>query len=157
MPSLEKRAELGTAYTKYIYLNPWLLPGLAMSEIYRYNGFNQLVSTSKGTNTVEYSYYASGLRATKKAGIDETRYILDGGNVVAERVGNTTTAKYIRGVNLLYSEISGTTSWYSYNAHGDVVQLMNEHGVALKSYDYDAFGAVQFQVNYLSCSCRPMG
>ena len=66
--------------------------GLALVELYRYNGFNQMVSASMGVNTVTYSYYPSGLRAAKTSGMAETRYILDGGNVALETVGASVTA-----------------------------------------------------------------
>ena len=45
-------------------------------------------------------------------------------------------ATYLRGANL----ISDGTSYYLYNAHGDVVQLTDSTGAVTKSYDYDAFG-----------------
>jgi RHS repeat-associated protein len=35
---------------------------------------------------------------------------------------------------------SGTTSYYGYDAHGDVRYLMNSGGVVSDTYDYDAFG-----------------
>ena len=57
---------------------------------------------------------------------------LDGsGNVIA---------KYIRGLNILTSEIDNVTSYYLFNAHGDVVQLTDELGIVTKSYSYSAFG-----------------
>ena len=34
----------------------------------------------------------------------------------------------------------GETYYYTFNAHGDVVGLMNESNQLAKSYDYDAFG-----------------
>jgi len=37
---------------------------------------------------------------------------------------------------------SGTTSYYGYDAHGDVRYLMNSSGVATDTYDYDAFGNI---------------
>jgi RHS repeat-associated protein len=37
---------------------------------------------------------------------------------------------------------SGTTSYYGYDAHGDVRSLMNNGGVVTDTYDYDAFGNV---------------
>lgn len=47
--------------------------------------------------------------------------------------------KYIRGLNLA-AMVSGTdTSYYLYNAHGDVVQLTDGSGTITKNYAYDAF------------------
>jgi len=99
-----------------------------------------LISTAIGTDTITYSYYPSGLRAGKSVNGVETRFILDGGNVVLESTGGSITGKYVRGINLLYSVIGGATNWYLFNAHGDVVQLANTSGVITKNYQYDAFG-----------------
>ena len=52
---------------------------------------------------------------------------------------------YIRGTNLVakYNYCNGTKSEYTYytqNAHGDVVNLTDETGKVTKTYTYDAFG-----------------
>jgi RHS repeat-associated protein len=67
-------------------------------------------------------------------------FVLDGGNVVIETRDAVVTAKYVRGVNLLYATIENATRWYLYNGHGDVVQLTSTGGTVVKSYAYDAFG-----------------
>ena len=65
---------------------------------------------------------------------------LDGGNVIAELSNGTLTAKYLRGMNLISRTDSSRTTYYLFNAHGDVVDLANSSGSSVKSYDYDAFG-----------------
>ena len=45
-------------------------------------------------------------------------------------------ANYIYGIKLIQSGYS----WYLYNAHGDVVQLVDGSGTVTKSYDYDPYG-----------------
>ena len=64
----------------------------------------------------------------------------DGGNVIAELNNGTLTAKYLRGMNLISRTDSSRTTYYLFNAHGDVVDLANSSGSSVKSYDYDAFG-----------------
>ena len=64
----------------------------------------------------------------------------DGGNVIAELSNGTLTAKYLRGMNLISRTDSSRTTYYLFNAHGDVVDLANSSGSSVKSYDYDAFG-----------------
>jgi len=117
-----------------------LSSNLASSELNRYNGLNQLVSARVGADELTYSYYPSGLRASKKVNTNETKYILDGANVVLESVGGSVTNKYLRGHNLISSTIGGTEYWYYYNAHGDVVLLTDSNSVIKKAYVYDAFG-----------------
>lgn len=117
-----------------------LTNGVASCELNSYNGFNQLIETDADNVTVKYTYYPSGLRASKDVNGTETDYITDGADVVAEVSDGDITAQYIRGINLLYSTIDGDISYYLYNAHGDVVQLADTAGVVTKVYDYDAFG-----------------
>ncbi|MEA4833164.1 hypothetical protein SDC9_123681 [bioreactor metagenome] len=37
---------------------------------------------------------------------------------------NAVTVTYIRGINLIASDVDGVRTYYLYNAHGDVVGLM---------------------------------
>ena len=60
--------------------------------------------------------------------------------MVAEVQNNTVTANYLRVINLISRAAGTTTEYYLFNAHGDVVNLVNTDGTVTKSYDYDAFG-----------------
>ena len=53
------------------------------------------------------------------------------------------TTSYLRGINLISRTAGNTTEYYLFNAHGDVVNLVNTNGTVTKSYDYDAFGNEQ--------------
>lgn len=53
--------------------------------------------------------------------------------------GSAKETVYIRGLNLIAS-VSEETSYYLYNAHGDVVQLTDQVGAVTHEYKYDAFG-----------------
>ena len=44
---------------------------------------------------------------------------------------------------MIYGEISGTTSYYLKDAHGDVTALADAAGTITKNYLYDAFGNEQ--------------
>lgn len=105
-----------------------------------YDGFNQLKKVTSGGVVAEYQYNADGQRTTKNINGIEIRHIWDGQNIAAEMTGNTMTAKYIQGINLIYSEMEGTVNYYLFNGHGDVVQLTNSSGNVVKTYEYDAFG-----------------
>ena len=108
-------------------------------ELSEYDGFNQLVKTTKDGVVTEYTYKPDGLRLSK----NDTTHIWDGQNIVAELDGNIVTVVYIRGINLICDLYSGDRTFYSYNAHGDVVQLTNAYGNVTKDYRYDAFGVEQ--------------
>ena len=71
-----------------------------------------------------------------------TRHIWDGMNISADVSGGTVNT-YIRGINLLRATIGGVTQYYLYNAHGDVIQLVDGNGAVTKTYAYDAFGVEQ--------------
>ena len=107
---------------------------------YGYDGFQRQTSVTAGDRTTTYAYNAQGIRTSKTCGSSRTSFLLDGGNVIAELSNGTLTAKYLRGMNLISRTDSSRTTYYLFNAHGDVVDLANSSGSSVKSYDYDAFG-----------------
>ena len=117
--------------------------GVVGGELNRYNGYNQLVETYVEEGKLTYAYDPSGLRVSKDVFGSETQYVLDGANVALEPTGGSVSATYVRGINLIYSNIDATTSYYLYNAHGDVTQLADASGIVIKNYAYDAFGVEQ--------------
>ena len=91
---------------------------------------------------MSYTYNGQGLRSGKTVNGTTQKHIWDGQNIVLELRGSTVVSKYIRGINLIYSQLEGNTEkvYYLYNGHGDVVQLTNGSEAVTKSYAYDAFG-----------------
>ena len=128
-----------SAYVLEANANPSPSPiqGTTLNE---YNGFNQLKKSINGNIIAEYQYNADGLRSKKTTNGIETRHIWDGQNIAIELVDNIVAAKYVRGINLIRSDMAGTVNYYLFNGHGDVVQLTNSSGNVIKTYDYDAFG-----------------
>ena len=106
---------------------------------YEYNLIGQQTKSTTNGKSVCYSYNAQGIRTAKVTSNRYTSYYLDAANVAAEDVNGNITS-YIRGINLIASISEGGTYYYTFNAHGDVVGLMNESNQLAKSYDYDAFG-----------------
>ena len=47
---------------------------------------------------------------------------------IAGDANNGAVTKYIRGIQLISSKTGSNESFYTYNAHGDVVQLTNGNG-----------------------------
>ena len=113
--------------------------GVASSANYGYNGFNQLAAQTVNDVSSTFAYNADGIRTAKLTEGVLTGYLLDGGNVVAELEDDALSASYLRGANLI-SRTANTTEYYTFNAHGDVVGLVNTAGTQTKTYDYDAFG-----------------
>ena len=109
-------------------------------EINEYNGFNQLITTIKDGAEIGYAYKPDGSRLSKTVDGVTTTHLWDGGNIVAELAGSAVKDIYLRGINLIYKQESSVKEYYSYNAHGDVVQLADSLGNVTKDYKYDAFG-----------------
>ena len=109
-------------------------------EIYKYNEFNEMTSfESNKESKWEYAYLPNGLRYRKSNATNFDRYIWDrNGNIIAEINGEgNLTSKYVRGNKLISKNGNG---YFGYDGHGSVVNISNESGKSIKSYDYDAFG-----------------
>ena len=109
-------------------------------EIYKYNEFNEMTSfESNKESKWEYAYLPNGLRYRKSNASHFDRYVWDrNGNIIAEMNGEgNLTNKYVRGNKLISKD---GNEYYGYDGHGSVVNISNESGKFIKSYDYDAFG-----------------
>ena len=118
------------------------------TETNTYDGLNQLIGFTDGETTASYKYNASGLRYEKTVNGETINHVWDGNKqIVADVIDNQFYEAdcYIRGTNLVakYNYWNGDKSEYTYytqNAHGDVVNLTDKDGNITKSYRYDAFG-----------------
>ena len=137
---------VGTAATNYTYDangNQKTAETADGTLQYGYDGLNRMTAAAEPGMSSSYSYGANGLRTSKTVDGVTTTYVWDGDQIVLEQIGST-VRKYIRGLNLA-AMVSGTdTSYYLYNAHGDVVQLTDGSGTITKNYAYDAFGCELF-------------
>ena len=113
--------------------------GSLTGATYTYNIFGQLTAASENGQTAAYAYNAQGIRTCKATATSQTYFLLDGGNVVGEHVGSKTVT-YLRGVNLISRSDGSKKTYYLFNAHGDVTELLSDTGTVTHKYDYDAFG-----------------
>ena len=143
----QKTQGLLTDLTTYTYdangnlLSKTVLAGNdgAAGSTYVYNTLNQLVSATENQRTAAYAYNAQGIRTAKVTFSTRTNYLLDGANVVGERL-NGEYVSYLRGANLISRTSGDETDFYLFNAHGDVTGLADSTGASTRAYDYDAFG-----------------
>ena len=143
----QKTQGLLTDLTTYIYdangnlLSKTVLAGNggAAGSTYAYNTLNQLVSATENQRTAAYAYNAQGIRTAKVTFSTRTNYLLDGANVVGERL-NGEYVSYLRGANLISRTDEDGTDYYLFNAHGDLAGLADSTGTNTRTYDYDAFG-----------------
>ncbi len=118
------------------------------TETNKYDALNQLISFTDGDTTASYAYNVDGLRYEKIVDGQRINHVWDGSKqIIADVIDNQFYEAdcYIRGTNLVakYNYRNGNKSEYTYytqNAHGDVVNLTDKDGKVTKKYTYDAFG-----------------
>lgn len=125
--------------TSYIISGNIYIPENVQGINYSYDGLGRLKTAIIGTNSATYNYNGDGIRTSKTVNGTTTEFVLDSGNVVLEP-NNGITIKYIRGINLIASQIGGIRYYYLYNGHGDVVQITDAAGNVVNSYSYDEWG-----------------
>lgn len=115
-----------------------------------FNRLKKVESVKSGVRTTaEYLYNGDDLRVRKGVRKSDdsyaekvTNYLYDRQHVVLETDGNdNVTVRYIRGINYIARTAgTGDTSYFLFNAHGDVTQTVNEAGEVENNYDYDIWG-----------------
>jgi len=110
------------------------------AEFYEYDEFNQLVKLMNGASVNAYAYNGEGMRVAKSVGDATTLYGYEYDKPVVESDGTNFTAVNLYGTNLISRTADNQTLYYQFNGHADVVGLIDEDGVLVASYYYDAFG-----------------
>ncbi len=108
-----------------------------------YNALNQLTQTLTKNYKVSFTYDAEGLRTSKTVNGEKTVFVWDGDQLVMELSESGKVQKrYIRGNDLVYADKGTNTEkqYYVTDPHGNVVQLTDESGKVIKTYEYDSFG-----------------
>ena len=105
------------------------------STAYHYNGFNRLTGVYGNNLEAKYTYDHTGLRTSKNINRVHTRLINDGQNVVAQYVDGSASHFY-RGSSLIgYTNFNGNANYYQFNAHGDVVSVLDCFGNTVKKVE----------------------
>ncbi|BCE00325.1 choice-of-anchor A family protein [Marinicellulosiphila megalodicopiae] len=120
---------------------------------YEYNSLNKLVKAELETQTIEFTYNASGIRigktVTDEFGVSiEIQYIVDMNQSYAQVVGEVVAGElavtYQYGDDLISQNRIDTDitvpSYYIYDGLGSTRSLVDESGIVSDSYNYDAFG-----------------
>jgi len=118
------------------------------SATYAYDFANRLVSRNNGA--VSLVYGCDGDRVAKSVSGVTTRYLVDDLNptgylqVLEEVVGGAVQARYTYARSIVsQTKLSGNvpaTTFYGYDAHGNVTFLTDATGLVTDTYDYDAWG-----------------
>ena len=120
---------------------------------YTYDFQNRLKSKNGGAGAaVVLTYNADGERVAKTVGGVTTRYLVDDLNptgylqVLEEVVGGAVKVRYTYGT-MVVSQVrdpgaGAQTSFYGYDAHGNVTFLTDGAGAVTDTYAYDAWGSL---------------
>ena len=105
-------------------------------------GRKLMTATATGT-TVSYQYDLNGIRTSKTVNGVKHDYIYAGGKLIRETYGTTTLDfVYDASGNPYAMSYNGTMYYYILNLQGDVVKLVDEDGVAVATYQYNAWGEI---------------
>ena len=118
------------------------------TETNTYDSLNQLIGFTDGKTTASYKYDVDGLRISKTVDGHSIDQIWNDDKQIAVDADGSNPYKaqiYIRGTNLLagcefVQAVKSDYTYYTQNAHGDVVNLTDNNGAVTKAYQYDAFG-----------------
>lgn len=118
------------------------------TETNTYDSLNQLIEFTDGKTTASYKYDVDGLRISKTVDGHSIDQIWNDDKQIAVDADGSNPYKaqiYIRGTNLLagcefVQAVKSDYTYYTQNAHGDVVNLTDNNGAVTKTYQYDAFG-----------------
>ena len=108
-----------------------------------YNALNQLTQTRAKNYKVSFTYDAEGLRTSKTVNGEKMFFVWDVDQLDMELSDSGNIQKrYIRGNDLVYADKGTDTEkqYYVTDLHGNVVQLTDESGAVIKTYEYDSFG-----------------
>lgn len=113
---------------------------------YEYDLDNRIQSVTNENGTTSMEYYPDGLRASKTTQSDTTSYIYDDDQHLVAEAENASsiTSYYVWDNKKVVAKLSSDNKeyFYLYNGHGDVVQIIDEEGYVVNSYEYDEWGIV---------------
>ena len=105
----------------------------------------QSMTLSNGT-AVSFEYNADGIRTQKTVGTTVHDYILDGSTILKETItsssGTTTLYYYYDESGISGVSYNGVKYSYIRNLQGDVIGIINDYGVTVVEYNYDAWGNI---------------
>jgi RHS repeat-associated protein len=144
---------LGSDVTKYTYDNN----GNALSQIKNttdqvfmtWDAENRLIGTdvtdASGTHHIQNQYDANGIRVAQTVDGQETRYLIDATQPLAQVLMEYTPSglikvSYVYGQRLISQNRGGVSSFYLVDGLGSTRALTNASGLVTDRYVYDAFG-----------------
>jgi RHS repeat-associated protein len=112
---------------------------------YTWDPQGRMIGASTGGNTVSYTYDDAGDRTSETVHGQTTTFLNDPNQAYDQVLeeyanGGVLAATYIRGIDLLFEDQSGTLSYYVSDNLGSTRALTNSAGAATDTFNYDAYG-----------------
>ncbi len=149
---LTQKETNGTITTYEYDLNGNLI-GDSAGNVYGYDEENRLVYASTDVGNMQYTITAEGLRSGKSGSVSGASYVTDiDGKVIKEN-----EAEIIVGHQALAKKIGDAYYYYIYNAHGDVIMMVDESGNIVNQYEYDAWGKITEETETVANSIKYAG
>ena len=133
---------------------------------YFYQG-KRLVTVTKNNKTISYTYDLEGLIIKKRVTIEEgdlpvstttTNYYYDNRKLVKEVCGNNIIDYFYDENNQLYGyKKNNTIYFYIRDVLGNIIGILNNSGVIVSKFDYDAFGNIINQTGSVISNFRYKG
>ncbi len=139
--------------TTYEYDLNGNLIGDSNGKVYGYDVENRLVYADIDGSETEYTITAEGLRSGKWGGENPANYVTDeDGKVIKEN-----EEEIIMGHQALAKKVGDAYYYYIYNAHGDVIMMVDESGNIKNTYEYDAWGKITEETETVPNSIKYAG
>ncbi len=109
---------------------------------YTWDARNRLMGITGPTTTASFVYDALGRRTSKTINGVKTDYQYDGNDIVSEIGGGAVGASYIRSLNIdePFVRQSSGNEYYHVDALGSTLDLTDQSGAVVTTYEYEAFG-----------------
>ncbi|MGN0243923.1 MAG: RHS repeat-associated core domain-containing protein, partial [Lachnospiraceae bacterium] len=111
---------------------------------YWYDEENKLVKSKVDEVVTTYDNGLDGYRHKKQSGDTTTKYYVDiYGRVAQEQIGSQKVQIIWDDSRPVARVVDDTWYYYLWNAHGDIVGLLDENGNEVNTYEYDPWGKVE--------------
>lgn len=103
----------------------------------------ELGSYNDGVNSIVYKYNIDAIRLSKNVNGIETKYYLEGNDIVFEKTGNN-TLYFMRDSmdNLFGFKYNNDMYYYIKNIQNDIIGILDSNCTLVAKYKYDAWGKV---------------
>ena len=128
---------------------------------YSYQG-KRLVTVTKNNKTINYTYDLEGLIIKKEVVINNTttttNYYYDNRKLIKEVCGNNIIDYFYDENNQIYGyKKNSTVYFYIRDVLGNIIGILNNSGVIVSKFDYDAFGNIINQTGSVISNFRYKG